>query len=78
MTKLTLTSETTNVDGSKTTVTVSTDAAGLHQILQEFECFLRGCGFYFDGSIDIVFDEPEVPDTLDPVVRSFGEREEGA
>ncbi len=57
MTKITLTSETANADGSHTTVSVSTDAVGLPQILQEIESFLRGSGFCFDGTLDIIGEE---------------------
>lgn len=32
-------------------------ADGLDQILSEFESFLRGSGFYFNGNIDIVEEE---------------------
>ncbi len=57
MTKITLTSETANADGSHTTVSVSTDAIQLHRILQEMESFLLACGYVIDGSLDIVDDE---------------------
>jgi hypothetical protein len=31
------------------TLTMITDAEQLSDVLQSFEQFLRGCGFYFDG-----------------------------
>lgn len=34
--------------------TTEFDADSLHQILEEFEQFLRGCGFYFEGQLDII------------------------
>lgn len=37
--------------------TVEFRADGLSDILQEFEAFLRGAGFYFEGQLDIVNDE---------------------
>jgi hypothetical protein len=43
--------------------TVEFRADGLNDILQEFECFLRGSGFYIDGRLDIVNDEwSEIPE----------------
>jgi hypothetical protein len=45
------------------TVTTTTDAVTLHDILEEFEMFLRGCGFFIDGKLDIVPDDTEFPDT---------------
>lgn len=37
---------------SETTVELTTD--GLDNILQHFEQFLRGCGFHFEGTLDII------------------------
>jgi hypothetical protein len=34
--------------------TVEFEAETLDQLLNEFEMFLRGCGFYFRGTLDIV------------------------
>jgi hypothetical protein len=31
----------------------------LPDVLENFELFLRGCGFYFDGNVDIVSNENE-------------------
>lgn len=45
------------VSSIETKRTVEFRADGLSDILQEFECFLRGAGFYFDGHLDIVQDE---------------------
>ena len=40
--------------------TVEFNAESLDQILGEFEHFLRGCGFYVDGTLDFISeDEPE-------------------
>jgi hypothetical protein len=38
----------------KTIVNVNTDAVSLPEILGVMEDFLRGCGFHFDGRLDIV------------------------
>lgn len=41
----------------KQTVTAELDdVETLPQLLEAFEQFLRGCGFYFDGHIDIIDD----------------------
>ena len=40
---------------SKKTVEFSADS--LSQILEQFEMFLRGCGFHFNGCIDMVEEE---------------------
>lgn len=31
----------------------------LNDVVSEFELFLRGCGFYFDGNLDFVTQEKE-------------------
>lgn len=38
------------------TTTVNFSAVSLDEILKEFEYFLRGSGFHFDGTLDIVDD----------------------
>lgn len=40
-----------------TKVTLETEAVCLTDILEEFEMFLKGCGFSFDGNI--VIEDPE-------------------
>ena len=40
-----------------TLVTVTTDAVSLSEILGTMEDFLRGCGFVFDGHLEIVEEE---------------------
>ena len=53
------------VDGNKITHEVTQES--LMSVLESFEQFLRGVGFYFDGHLDIVEDEhldrPEDPQT---------------
>lgn len=39
------------------TVTHTTNAVTLSDILQEFQMFLEGCGFQIDGTLDVVPDE---------------------
>lgn len=58
--------------------TVEFRADGLSDILQEFECFLRGAGFHFEGQLDIVDEnewtelaEDEEPQTWNGVVNSL-------
>lgn len=45
--------------GTETERTVSFNAHELSVVLEEFELFLKGCGFSFDGHIDIVDDNGE-------------------
>jgi hypothetical protein len=44
-----------DVVSSKRTVEFNADS--LNQIVSEFEHFLRGCGFFFEGQLDFVNDE---------------------
>jgi hypothetical protein len=39
--------------------TVEFSGVSLTDIMQEFEMFLRGCGFSFNGVIDVVSEEPD-------------------
>ena len=41
--------------------TVSVNSPSLEDILQAFEQYLRASGFYFNGKVDIVDDEPPTP-----------------
>lgn len=51
-------------DKVEKTYNVSTNNLGLQDILEDFGMFLRGCGFVFDGVVDIVnFSEAE-PDVM--------------
>lgn len=38
-------------------VLVSTDQVCLPDLLEDFEYFLKGCGFCFDGTIEVVPNE---------------------
>lgn len=42
-----------------TTVELAVDTESQDEILTAFEEFLRGCGFYFDGTIELVKDEAD-------------------
>ena len=44
-------------DDTVTTKEFETDY--LYEVIERFEEFLRGCGFYFNGTIDVVEDETE-------------------
>lgn len=44
-------------------VTVNTQADTLFDVIQSFEQFLRGAGFYFEGSLDIVQEEESTSST---------------
>lgn len=47
----------TSDDGSKT-INI-TEAMILTEVIDEFEAFLRGCGFVFDGHLEVVDDKDE-------------------
>lgn len=49
-----------NVDGNKITHEVTQET--LMSVIESFEQFLRGVGFYFDGHLDVVEDEQFLPD----------------
>jgi hypothetical protein len=42
--------------GTTRTVIVETDAHHLPEVLEEFQTFLRGCGYYFNGDLEFVDD----------------------
>lgn len=55
-------------DGDTVTVTTSAESS-LENVLSAFERFLKGAGYYFDGHIDIVYDEDtKEEDTEDWIV----------
>jgi hypothetical protein len=39
-------------------VTMEFDKEFLPDVIEQFEQFLRGCGYYFDGRLELVEDEP--------------------
>jgi hypothetical protein len=41
------------------------EAESLSSILEQFEMFLRGCGYVFDGQLDIVDDFAETTEFVD-------------
>lgn len=49
----------------ESTRTVEFKAEVLSDILEQFELFLRGCGFVFDGSLDIVPPEDNTDEESD-------------
>jgi hypothetical protein len=58
------------------------EAESLGSILEQFEMFLRGCGYVFEGQIDIVNDFVEttelVDDDLDDVNQFFDKAREAS
>jgi hypothetical protein len=40
-------------------ITTETNAKTLNEVLEEFECFLKGAGYHFNGKIDIVKEEDD-------------------
>jgi hypothetical protein len=55
--KTTFTNEVDYENQPKTRASFETDAVTLGDMLDAFEHFLKGCGFYFEGHLDIV-EEP--------------------
>jgi hypothetical protein len=51
-------------DKIEKTYNVSTNNLGLQDILEDFGMFLRGCGFVFDGVVDIVNFAENDPDMM--------------
>ena len=51
--------------------TVEFNAVSLNKIVSEFEHFLRGCGFFFEGQLDFVNDEEIVYQTAEPEKQNF-------
>ena len=43
----------TGVGAARTTI-VQTDAHHLPEVIEEFQTFLRGCGYYFNGVLEFV------------------------
>lgn len=61
------------------TYNLSTNNLVLGDILQDFEMFLRGCGFQFDGTVDIVDEnridpEPEGIEVTEDMVKAMAEQ----
>ena len=54
---------------SKKTVEFST--YNLYDIISEFQIFLRGCGYCFDGQLEIVDDEEMAYQTVEPVKQKY-------
>ena len=40
-------------------ITTECNAVTLNEVLEEFECFLKGAGYHFEGKIDIVKEDDE-------------------
>lgn len=51
-----------------TTCVITTDAENLYEILSDFERFLKGSGFCFDGTVDIVEPEEVKPERHYPLL----------
>lgn len=59
--------------GVSATVTHEFEEESLNKILEQFESFLRGCGFHFNGQLDFV-DEPEF-NINDDSITIYGEND---
>lgn len=51
--------KTNEEDGVEVSISIQGDGHNITTLLEEFESFLRGCGFIFDGNIDIIEDVTE-------------------
>ena len=51
--------------------TVEFEADSLSDVLAEVEMFLRGSGFYFHGTLDIVDEDDMVYQTVEPVKQKY-------
>ena len=68
------------LDEGDSTITVTFSQISLENIVSEFEYFLKGAGFVFDGHLDFVQDEifETNEDDLDDVDQFFGKAKEVA
>ena len=55
-----------NKDSNLSKLTYESNREYLYDILEDFEDFLRGCGFYIDGKLEIVNKE-DVEIVFDPI-----------
>jgi hypothetical protein len=64
-----------SMHGSAPPSTVTMELSGdlsLTDVLERFQDFLKGCGYHFDGTLDIVYDEvDEITDDLDNLDSSY-------
>jgi hypothetical protein len=57
----------TSISRPEVEVIVSTKAVTLHEVLQAFEDFLKGSGFYLKGTLDIVEEYPHEEMSADEI-----------
>ena len=57
-------------------LTTEFSAVTLDRVLEEFELFLKGSGFVFDGHLDFVQDKSSFDDDLDDIEQFFGKAKE--
>jgi hypothetical protein len=58
----------TSYDGTVQARTFSKEM--LPDVLEEFEMFLKGCGFVFDGIVDIVSEDEPTLEPKEPIIHS--------
>ena len=56
----------TDHNGVKTVNAASTNDVSIREITQQFEYFLKGCGFYFH-SLEVHATDPDAPEPLNPL-----------
>jgi hypothetical protein len=59
-------------------LTTEFSAVTLDRVLEEFELFLKGSGFVFNGHLDFVQDKSSFDDDLDDIEQFFGKAKETA
>ena len=64
MSKYTFIQDDSEVGGNR--VTLEFDTVSLSDVLTNFEYFLKGCSFHFDGYLDIVEDDTPEPEIKEP------------
>lgn len=61
-----------NKDSNLSKVTYESNREYLYDIIEDFEDFLRGCGFYIDGKLEVVDKEDvEIDFSYDSMNNSF-------
>ena len=40
------------------------EADSYHEVIRNFQMFLKGCGFEFEGDIEVVDNSPTISDTI--------------
>ena len=52
--------KTYELNGDFSEITYKSNSQDLTSIIEEFQCFLKGCGFHFNGELEIVENQEEL------------------